>query len=60
MSQLSNSDERILRQCSSSQKRRVEEFLKDGWKIDDYDGDVLIKKGFYYKWVKRDGYTCAA
>ena len=60
MSQLSNSDERILRQCSSSQKERVEKFLGDGWKIDDYDGDVLIKKGFSYKWVKRDGYTCAA
>ena len=57
---MSNSDERILRQCTSRQAERVREFLEDGWIIDDYDGDVLIKKGFSYKWVKRDGFTCMA
>ena len=58
---MKESDERILCQCSSHQAERVREFLKDGWGIDDYNnGDVLIKKGFAYKWVKRDGFTCPA
>lgn len=56
-------DEDVLKKCSSRQAERLRGFMDNGWRVedvDDSDGAVLIRKGFSYKWVKRDGFTCMA
>jgi hypothetical protein len=54
---MNDSDKTILQKCTSDQKEKVRKFLEDGWRIDVYDGDVCIVKGFSYKIVMRNGST---
>lgn len=50
----------IPEHCSDIQREKIRDYLSRGWIIDNDDGvDVLVKKGYSYRWIKRDGYSCA-
>lgn len=51
-----SASQRILDKVDGEQKRKLQEMLDDGWRVESYDGsDIEIVKGFHYKNIERSG-----
>ena len=57
---MTETQDQILEKCSKAQATRIREFLRDHWKIEEYntkDKSVVIRKGHEYKIVLRNGHS---
>ena len=45
--------------CTNNQKKTIEKYIREGWEMKSSTGrNILIKKGFSYRWIFSDGFSC--